>query len=112
MKFLVMIGGGAGRVEVRADYSLQVDEPAKEIRIIDADLGKTSVTNDLAAVLADVSALVNESLDKYSIVYRDSLGTWDRIIVKADDIMAHTFNVEIRPGPGPEPERRDPMATS
>ena len=97
---------------VRADYSLQVDEPAKEIRIIDADLGNMSVTNDLDRVLCDVAGLIDESLDKYSIVYRDSLGTWDRIVVTPHETFAHTFNVEVRPGPGPEPERRDPMATS
>jgi hypothetical protein len=103
-----------GRVEwpVRADYSLQVDEPAKEIRIIDADLGNMSVTNDLDRVLVDVAGLINESLDDYSITYRDSTGTWDRIVVTPHDVLAHTFNVEVRPGPGPEPERRDPMATS
>ena len=106
-----MIGEGGGVVDVRADYSLQVYEVEKEIRIIDSDLGNMSVTNDLAAVLADVSAQCNESLDNYAITYRDTTGTWDRIIVKADDIMAHTFNVEVRPGPGPEPERRDPMTT-
>ena len=97
---------------VRADYSLQVDEPAKEIRIIDADLGNMSVTNDLDRVLCDVAGLIDESLDNYSITYRDSTGTWDRIVVTPHDTLAHTFNVEVRPGPGPEPERRDPIATS
>lgn len=97
---------------VRADYSLQVDEPAKEIRIIDADLGNMSVTNDLDRVLCDVAGLIDQPLDNYSITYRDSTGTWDRIVVTPHDVLAHTFNVEIRPGPGPEPERRDPMATS
>lgn len=97
---------------VRADYSLQVDEPAKEIRIIDANLGKMSVTNDLERVLCDVSAQLNEELDQYSIVYRDSIGTWDRIVVTPHETFAHTFNVEVRPGPGPDPERRDPIARS
>ncbi len=97
------------RRPVRADYSLQVDEPAKEIRIIDADLGNMSVTNDLERVLCDVAFLINESLDSYSITYRDSTGTWDRIVVKPHETLAHTFDVEVRPGPGPDPERRDPM---
>ena len=110
MKFLMMIGGGGG--EVRADYSFQVDELAKKIRIIDDNRGNMSVTNDLAAVLADVSTQINESLDNYSIVYRDSTGIWDRIVVKPDDTLAHTFNIEVLPGPGPDPERRDPMTTS
>ena len=96
---------------VRADYTLQVDEPAKMIRIVDQDLGKMSVTNDLERVLCDVAGQLEEDLDKYSIVYRDSTGTWDRIVVTPHEAFAHTFNVEVLPGPGPEPERRDPMAS-
>lgn len=97
---------------VRADYTLQVDEPAKMIRIVDQDLGKMSVTNDLERVLCDVAGQIESELSDYSITYRDSTGTWDRIVVTPHETFAHTFNVEIRPGPGPEPERRDPMATS
>ena len=100
------------QLPVRADYSLQVDEVEKEIRIIDADRGNMSVTNDLERVLLEVSHLIEESLDNYSIVYRDSTGTWDRIIVTPHETFAHTFEVEVRPGPGPDPERRDPIARS
>ena len=96
---------------VRADYTLQVDESAKLIRIVDQDLGNMSVTNDLDRVLCDVAGQVDGPLDGYSITYRDSTGIWDRIVVTPHDVLAHTFNVEVRPGPGPEPERRDPMAT-
>lgn len=91
---------------VRADYSLQVDELAKEIKIIDADRGNMSVTNDLDRVLCDVARRINETLDNYSITYRDSTGTWDRIIVTPDETFAHTFNIEIRPGPDPDHEPR------
>lgn len=96
----------------RADFILQISIPLKYIRIIDKDLGNMSVTNDLERVLLDVATRVIESLDNYSITYRDSTGTWDRIIVTPDESVADTFNVEVRPGPGPDPERRDPMATS
>ncbi len=97
---------------VRADFTLQVDESAKMIRIVDQDLGKMSVTNDLARVLCDVAGQIDQDLDRYSITYRDSAGTWDRIVVTPHETFAHTFNAEVRPGPGPDPERRDPMATS
>lgn len=95
----------------RADFTLQISIPLKYIRIIDKDLGNMSVTNDLERVLLDVATRVIESLDNYSITYRDSTGTWDRIVVTPDKTSAHMFDVEIRPGPGPEPERRDPMTT-
>jgi len=100
------------RGPVRADFLLQVDEPAKLIRIIDQDLGGMSVTNDLEAVLREVSLQIDAALPEYSVIYRDSTGTWDAIIVKAHDVLAHTWTFEVRPGPGPETETRDPMARS
>lgn len=97
------------RRPVRANFKLEVDEPEKKIRIIDEDLGNMSVTNDLERVLCEVAFHIDGSLDDYSIVYRDSTGTWDRIICTQHPTFAHTFNVEVRPGPGPEPRRRDRM---
>jgi len=98
------------RWPVRADFELLVDEPAKEIRIIDEDLGNMSVTNDLDRVLVEVATQVDRSLDEYAIVYRDSTGTWDRVVVTPDPVLAHTFNVDIRPGPRDPGESRDPIA--
>lgn len=98
--------------DVRSNYTFQVDENAKIIRIVDQDLGNMSVTNDLERVLCDVAFQIDDTLDNYSITYRDSTGTWDRIIVTPHDVLAHTFDVEIRPGPRAPGERRDPMATS
>lgn len=95
---------------VRADYTMTVDENTREIRIIDEDLGNMSVTNDLERVLCDVAFDVFESLDSYSIVYRDSTGTWDRIIVTPHESLAHTFDVTVRPGPPDPDETRDFMA--
>ena len=99
------------RRAVRADFQLQVDEEAKMIRIIDEDLGNMSVTNDLEAVLCEVAFHVDGSLDEYGITYRDSTGTWDRVLVTPHDVLAHTFDVEVRPGPRVPDGRRDPMAT-
>jgi hypothetical protein len=99
------------RRAVRADFQLQVDEEAKMIRIIDEDLGNMSVTNDLEAVLCEVAFHVDASLDEYGITYRDSTGTWDRVLVTPHKTLAHTFDVEVRPGPRIPDGRRDPMAT-
>lgn len=99
------------RRPVRADFQLQVDEPAKKIQIIDEDLGNMSVTNDMEAVLRETSLQVDEDLSAYSIIYRDSTGTWDRILVKPHDVLAHTWTFIILPGPGDPHEIRDPIAT-
>jgi len=82
---------------VRADFGLHVDEHRSEIRIIDQDLGGMSVTNDLANVLNVVSTRVERSLDHYDILYRDSTGTWDMVIVKKS--LAGTFAAEVLAGP-------------
>ena len=98
------------RKPVRADFQLQVDEPAKRIKIIDEDLGNMSVTNDMEAVLREVALQVDEALSAYAIVYRDSTGIWDRIMVTPHEMLAHTWRFVILPGPGDSPEVRDPMA--
>ena len=97
------------RKPVSADFQLQVDEPAKRIQIIDEDLGNMSVTNDMEAVLREVSLNVDNPLSDYAIVYRDSTGTWDRILVEPHDVLAHTWTFIILPGPGETPEIRDTM---
>ena len=109
MKIWVNTGQPAGAA--RADYTIQVDEPAKLIRIVDQDIGNMSVTNDLERVLADVADQVELSLSDYSITYRDSTGTWDRLVATALD-LENVFEVEVLPGPREPLERRDPMATS
>ena len=108
MKVWVNTGQAPGGI--RADFTLQVDEPAKLIRIVDQDLGGMSVTNDLERVLADVADQVELPLSDYSITYRDSTGTWDRIVATALD-LENVFEVEVLPGPRDPPERRDPMVS-
>jgi hypothetical protein len=97
------------RRPVRADFELLVDEPDRKIRIIDQDRGSMSVTNDLERVLVEVSHHLDRALPDYDILYRDSTGTWDRVIVKADDAFAHTFLVSVQPGPREPQELRDDM---
>ena len=99
------------RSPVRADFQLQVDEPAKRIQIIDEDLGNMSVTNDMEAVLREVSLNVDNPLPAYDIVYRDSTATWDRILVKAHADRAHTWTFIVLPGPGEPAEIRDQMTS-
>ncbi len=82
---------------VRADFSLNVDEHRSEIRIIDKDLGGMSVTNDLERVLNMVATRVQRPLDAYDILYRDSTGTWDLVIVTKS--LAGTFAGEVLVGP-------------
>ena len=82
---------------VRADFELHVDERRSEIRIIDQDLGGMSVTNDLANVLNAVAARADRSLDHYDILYRDSTGTWDMVIVTKS--LAGTFTADVIVGP-------------
>ena len=86
---------------VRADFELHVEENRLEIRIVDQDLGGMSVTNDLENVLNLVATKVQRSLEDYDILYRDSTGTWDMVIVRKS--LAGTFTAEVIVGPrGPE----------
>jgi hypothetical protein len=82
---------------VRADFALHVEENRLEIRIIDEDLGGMSVTNDLANVLNMVASRVQRSLEDYDILYRDSTGTWDMVIVSKS--LAGTFTADVLVGP-------------
>ena len=108
-------------LDVRADYTLEVNESTKKIWIVDENLGSMSVTNDLERVLCDVALQIERPLSEYSIIYCDSTGTWDRIIVTPHESLPssssqnsffQTFNVEVRPGPRGPDEHRDSMATS
>ena len=86
---------------VRADFELHVEENRLEIRIVDQDLGGMSVTNDLENVLNLVATKVQRSLEDYDILYRDSTGTWDMVVVRKS--LAGTFTAEVIVGPrGPE----------
>ena len=60
-------------------------QPKPFILIRDQDLGGTSVTNDVDNVLAFIAAGMVPPLYEYIILYRDSLGQWDRILVDEQD---------------------------
>lgn len=63
----------------RADYTIEVND-GLFVGIVDHDNGK-SVTNDAAEIIQD---LVNSGMnvDARIIVYRDTMGIWDRIVTK------------------------------
>jgi len=62
--------------EHRAIYSRTVH--SNVIAIIDYDQGK-SITNDAENVIADLAASFD--LSKYHVIYRDTRGIWDGLLV-------------------------------
>ena len=62
--------------EHRAIYSYTVH--GNVIAIVDYDHGR-SVTNDAENVIADLDACFD--LSKYQLIYRDTRGIWDQILV-------------------------------
>jgi hypothetical protein len=62
--------------EHRAVYSRTVH--GHVIAVIDYDQGK-SVTNDAENVIADLAASFD--LSKYRVIYRDTRGIWDEMLV-------------------------------
>jgi hypothetical protein len=62
--------------KLRAVYSRSVH--GNVIAIIDHDDGK-SVTNDAENVIRDLEA--NFDLSKYRVIYRDTRGIWDEMLV-------------------------------
>ena len=61
----------------RSDYKYKLHHD-NVISIIDLNLGRMSVTNDIENVvgaIAEQNGITN--IDKWLVVYRDSEGTWD-----------------------------------
>lgn len=86
---------------VRADYWAAVI--GHELIIVDADQGNMSVTNDLEAVLLEVFRdLIPDYVDlpALKILYRDTMGQWDRIEIGRENSGVYT--AEILPGSGEE----------
>jgi len=64
-------------MKIRADYSYTVEHGV--ICVIDNDNGK-SVTNDAEGVIADLAA-AGVDLAHTPVIYRDTLGVWDQLLV-------------------------------
>jgi hypothetical protein len=65
--------------EPRANYSYEIH--GNVIAIIDPDDGGKSVTNDAENVIADFAAN-GFDLSKYRVIYRDTRGIWDEMLVR------------------------------
>jgi hypothetical protein len=61
------------------------NQPKAHLLIRDQCKGGMSVTNDVENVLAFIAAGIEAPLYEYVILYRDSVGQWDRILTDTDD---------------------------
>jgi hypothetical protein len=60
-----------------ADYDYYFEE--NKLKIIDLDLGGTSVTNDIEDVLTQIRLSEGDTILNKDIIYRDSDGNWDSV---------------------------------
>jgi hypothetical protein len=67
------------QLPTRADYTCTIEDDV--IIIIDLDKGNATVTNDIEMVIQD---LVQDGVpvDSMPIIYQDSMGVWDQVIIK------------------------------
>jgi hypothetical protein len=61
----------------QADFTYSIRPNA--ISIIDTGKGKTSVTNDIEAVLRKIEYWHQGSIARFKIMYRDKNGVWDGV---------------------------------
>lgn len=59
------------------DYSIDTISGHKIIVIVDANLGRMSVTNDIENVVASIELTENIDAKDYLVIYKDSTGRWD-----------------------------------
>lgn len=70
----------------RCSYAYTVEEGV--VCIVDTDNGK-SVTNDAEAVIADLAA-AGVDVNSNRVIYRDTMGVWDRLEVKGGRFLGFT----------------------
>lgn len=73
----------------RADYTYTIE--GSVIAIIDLDLGRKSVTNDMDNVLADIRTELGD-LAGYAVIYRDSMGRWDGVRLIGSSVEFYPLN--------------------
>jgi hypothetical protein len=75
------------REDYNAQFKSRIEQPrsvysrtvhGNVIAIVDHDAGR-SVTNDAENVIADLAAVFD--LSKYHVIYRDTRGIWDQLLV-------------------------------
>ena len=67
----------AAQAGFQADFTYSMS--TNVITITDLDLGNRSVTNDIENVLRKIEYWHQGSIATFRIMYRDSLGVWDRV---------------------------------
>ena len=77
--------------KLRAVYSCTIHGDV--IALVDHCQGK-SVTNDAEHVIADLAA--HFDLTRYRVIYRDSFGTWDRLLVDRTGHFAGFSSLNVR----------------
>lgn len=77
----------------RADYTYRLID-GEIISIIDLNLGKMSVTNDIENIIRDISVkkLLNKS--EFKVIYRDSERVWDGFNIKENNFIYLECNTE------------------
>ena len=75
---------------MRSDYTLtHLESPTADqpgfIGLIDEDAGSKSVTNDAENVILDLAKTY--PLDRYIVLYRDSMDRWDRMLTQRGQFL-------------------------
>lgn len=76
----------------QADYSWGID--GNIIWLKDNGGPGRSLTNDMENALARIQAEIDQPLNAYTIIYRDSDGTWDGVRLERFDLKATLIDAE------------------
>lgn len=60
--------------------------------IVDLDNGGRSVTNDIQKIINEIEDENNFFLDSFKIIYRDSQGIWDAVLIKDEGCKFLSLN--------------------
>lgn len=73
----------------RSDYQIIKVENNK-VFLVDLDRGRMSVTNDAENVYAEVT----KKYPGHRVIYRDSTGCWDEIVLRSNTVMIFGDRIE------------------
>ena len=80
----------------RAKYSWGIDKDTQGsppiLWIKDEGTHERSVTNDIDNILEDIRRETGEDLNRYVIIYRDSMSIWDGITLKGSSVGFYSLN--------------------
>jgi hypothetical protein len=66
-----------------AEFAMKIYRDEMVIALEDLDFGNRSVTNDMEWVIEQLHERVPD-FDSYRLIYRDSMGIWDAVVILAD----------------------------